>query len=287
MNIVFFKLNNGEDCFGEVELSDENSIRFSPACDDEDEALKKHHYVRKYFKNDEYEHNQLEYILIPLPDIDLEYLYYWNEEFQCFINSQWNVNQQCWIHTETRPGSIPPPTYLPERLENHKCLKEVGYWQSNEPGGWDAYLPHPKYLVELGWKENERTSIVSYLRAGHECRHWCGYSSCRFGCFCTDKYRNMSRLKRSKYTTELQELAVGKRSMGCLDLTDGEWVWPEGLAHYVESHNICLPDKFILTMQKNSWSIPTKIDFQHCSQVGVSSAFWIDWSISYVTAKQR
>lgn len=33
--------------------------------------------------------------------------------------------------------------------------------------------------------------------------------------------------------------------MGSWDLTDGLWVWPEGLAHYVDVHSISLPEEFV------------------------------------------
>ena len=31
---------------------------------------------------------------------------------------------------------------------------------------------------------------------------------------------------------------------GNLDLTDGVYLWPEGLAHYVREHDVRLPDEF-------------------------------------------
>jgi hypothetical protein len=33
--------------------------------------------------------------------------------------------------------------------------------------------------------------------------------------------------------------------MGSSDLTDGTWLWPEGLAHYVRKHDVVLPEEFI------------------------------------------
>lgn len=33
--------------------------------------------------------------------------------------------------------------------------------------------------------------------------------------------------------------------MGHRDLTDGVYVWPEGLAHYVKAHAVRLPDDFL------------------------------------------
>jgi len=40
-------------------------------------------------------------------------------------------------------------------------------------------------------------------------------------------------------------------------LTDGEWVWPEGLSHYVEYHNLILPDEVVQTMRRNNYQIPS------------------------------
>ena len=38
---------------------------------------------------------------------------------------------------------------------------------------------------------------------------------------------------------------------------DGEWVWPRGLVHYVESHSVRLPEEFIETMRTRDWQPPT------------------------------
>ena len=62
-----------------------------------------------------------------------------------------------------------------------------------------------------------------------------GYSFCRFACGTPDE------------------------EMGSIDLYDGVWVWPEGLAHYVECHSVCLPDEFIETMRARTWQIPENI----------------------------
>jgi len=41
------------------------------------------------------------------------------------------------------------------------------------------------------------------------------------------------------------ECSVPDQQMGSRDLTDGTWVWPEGLAHYVEAHEVSLPEAFV------------------------------------------
>jgi hypothetical protein len=44
---------------------------------------------------------------------------------------------------------------------------------------------------------------------------------------------------------------------GCAELTDGtHLVWPEGLAHYVEEHNVRLPDEIIALMDE----VPAPVD---------------------------
>jgi hypothetical protein len=44
--------------------------------------------------------------------------------------------------------------------------------------------------------------------------------------------------------------------MGDCDLCDGEWVWPEGLARYVERHAVRLPEDFVESMRSRSWTVP-------------------------------
>jgi hypothetical protein len=61
-----------------------------------------------------------------------------------------------------------------------------------------------------------------------------GYSFCRFVC------------------------GTPNDQMGSVDFYDGEWQWPQGLAHYVEHHSIRLPDEFIDTMRSRSWQLPSE-----------------------------
>ena len=64
--------------------------------------------------------------------------------------------------------------------------------------------------------------------------------------------------------------------MGVYDLTDGVWVWPQGLHHYVSEHNIRLPEKFIQTMEQNDFQVPDlEIDFNDI--VEMNFTFWINW----------
>jgi hypothetical protein len=133
-------------------------------------------------------------------------------------------------------------------------LRGVGYWRdphAQPPGPelsrslapeelatlQEAYdyacrLPMPQDVVDPGWEAGRRSEIVAYLKAGHGVASYLGYSFCRLDC------------------------GTPEEEMGTKDLSDGTWVWPEGLSHYVEVHAIRLPDEFVETMRENDWCPP-------------------------------
>jgi hypothetical protein len=63
--------------------------------------------------------------------------------------------------------------------------------------------------------------------------------------------------------------------MGGGEFTDGEWLWPEGLAHYVEAHSVRLPDAVVASMERRGWLIPAELGPLDASLVDES--FWIAW----------
>ncbi|MFT5048691.1 MAG: hypothetical protein ACI8QZ_000078 [Chlamydiales bacterium] len=72
--------------------------------------------------------------------------------------------------------------------------------------------------------------------------------------------------------------------MGSRCLTDGEWVWPEGLAHYVEAHHVRLPDEFLGWMRTCDWHVAeaaTTLD-----QGKPNTAFWIDWGRAHARGSE-
>src|SRR5688572_18970941 len=96
-------------------------------------------------------------------------------------------------------------------------LEAIGYWAYHHAPS--AY-PHPQRLVGR-WQPARRAAVVAYLRAGAVFESYRARSWCRFACGAPD------------------------RVMGHRDLFDGTWVWPEGLAHYVEVHAVRLPERFV------------------------------------------
>src|SRR5713101_707910 len=130
-----------------------------------------------------------------------------------------------------RPAQKKLPSY---------ALKLIGYWA---PAHWpwarssldqQAAWPDVRRAVRPEWRVADRERLVAYLRAGHGCRTYLGFSACRFEC--RDKYR----------------------VLGNCDLTDGEWVWPVGLSHYVDRHAVMLPDEFIASASARGWKVPPK-----------------------------
>lgn len=116
-------------------------------------------------------------------------------------------------------------------------LKRIGYWaplprwSMTYPAGQPP-LPDVRRAVRTDWRSNEREQLVAYLRNGHRCNKAYGYSYCRFECRVTYSF------------------------LGSGELTDGEWVWPEGLPHYVERHGVTLPDEFAAAAAVRAWIPP-------------------------------
>jgi hypothetical protein len=91
-------------------------------------------------------------------------------------------------------------------------LTLLGYWSGPESSGW----PDVQRFVDPDWDADERALVWSYLNHGLVARAYLGPS------FCT---------------------ICGAKN-GSLEFTDGRFIWPEGLAHYVREHSVRLPREF-------------------------------------------
>jgi hypothetical protein len=139
-------------------------------------------------------------------------------------------------------------------------LKAVGYWNHDGwrfsqpvPENFVAFttrFPHPPHLVATLGARNAHCRVLRYLRSGHKRMGFWGSSYCRFGCEWVD---------------------------GTSCVTDGTWVWPEGLVHYVEIHNVPLPDEFLRTMRRHLWRVPPWARAL-ASIRRWDSTFWVEWT---------
>jgi hypothetical protein len=90
----------------------------------------------------------------------------------------------------------------------------IGYWRSEHDPSW----PDPAEFVDTDWDPAERDLVASYLKSGTVAVAYRGYAFCRL---------------------------CSKRDNGTLELTDGVYVWPEGLMHYVAEHSVRLPRRVV------------------------------------------
>jgi hypothetical protein len=130
-------------------------------------------------------------------------------------------------------------------------LKLIGYWKEpDSPPEW----PDPRYFVDEDWGKDSRGAIVDYLRSGVVVHEFLGCSTCRFGACVPDEL------------------------MGNRELSDGAWLWPEGLAHYVERHHVKLPDEYLEHMRQGQFQVPQHLDPQLLASAQIDSDFWKQWS---------
>lgn len=128
-------------------------------------------------------------------------------------------------------------------------LRQIGYWRnaSND-------LPDPKKLVDADWRRVDRDRIVSYLKSGVLQSQEYGYSFCRFAC------------------------GIPNRDMGTRNLTDGIWIWPEGLWHYIEAHDVRLPDEVIAVMEENGFRMPETHPRDVIQWASTDMNWWKEWA---------
>lgn len=88
-------------------------------------------------------------------------------------------------------------------------LRLIGYWRDDQ----HPEYPDPHDLVDPSWDQDDRFVVAGYLKSGTYIRHFMGLSPCRF---------------------------CGQHN-GASEYTDGILVWPEGLSHYIEDHDVRLP----------------------------------------------
>lgn len=129
--------------------------------------------------------------------------------------------------------------------------RAIGYWyQPNDLTGLGPRLPEPSFLVLPGWIEpQQKQQLLRYLRSAPLFEVYRGYSWCRFHCSASDC------------------------EMGNREFWDGDWVWPEGLAHYIENHDVKLPDAFVrdaVSRTPPSSRAPPSI-------LEVDFDFWMTW----------
>ena len=110
-----------------------------------------------------------------------------------------------------------------------RALKRVGFWVSEEAPD----LPDPADSIDTAWRKAEGDRILSYVDQAYGLPYaYAGFSWCRLGC-------------------------PGVPSdIGTQDRTDGTFLFPEGLAHYIREHSVRPPAEFIEHVRSNHYVLP-------------------------------
>ncbi len=166
-------------------------------------------------------------------------------------------------------GSAAPPGEEVLRtmiLDHHphdtEGLRALGYWAP------PLDLPQVHHFVDASWDANERDAVFAYLHLGEVVRLSGGYSWCRFNCglvergfepitdedidqLFSDEEEPPGRTSDPSPATPislselLREIRAKPETMGSTCLSDGHFIWPVGLAHYVDKHLVRPPEEFV------------------------------------------
>ena len=128
----------------------------------------------------------------------------------------------------------------------------IGFWR--DPGIGDHRYRHPLAFVDSEWDLSERRLVAQHLRSGKRAADWMGHSWCRFHC------------------------GVDDAQMGASDLSDGLWLWPEGLAHYVLEHAVRLPEEFLQHVRREAQHPGREYQLLEDKQKICDFDFWVSWS---------
>jgi len=134
-----------------------------------------------------------------------------------------------------RPDAPAPFTVLGDEssLRRVGCFKETGFEHDSET---------PSLVGLVGLRRKAHTGDVwRYLRGG--------------------KVHVPSSESVYDALDSAREDAVGTRSLR----TDGTYLWPDSLSHYVIRHMIALPDDFERHMRDNDWILPAVIEVRKSS----------------------
>ena len=97
-------------------------------------------------------------------------------------------------------------------------VRLIGYWRSEDDDRW----PDPRDLIDESWSYEERDLVASYFEEGFVPWVFHGSSDCR----------------------------LCGRANGSAEFTDGIYLWPAGLAHYVRAHSVKLPDEVLVHVRR-------------------------------------
>ena len=182
-----------------------------------------------------------------------------NKKFKKLVRARMEETGETYMQARRALGGDDHKSEKP--WDGGTCYVLIGYWKSIEEPHW----PDPLEMVDPSWDAEERAKVVEYLRGGHGVAHFMGESWCRLGCGTAPDMERVRTVFHGGGVTDAEfgwkerrkarqdavqraeeaNMTGDNVDMGCRELSDGTYVWPEGLAHYVEEHNVRLPQQFV------------------------------------------
>ena len=142
-----------------------------------------------------------------------------------------------------------------------RTVRLIGYWRSNDEPFW----PDPFDFIDDDWDDQERQLVASYLDAAANTPwSYMGMSWCRI-CRSDPAYRRPEDRGEEREVCVnglvLRGFAVGPaESNGAGEFSDGVYVWPEGLSHYVREHSVRLPEMVVRHIRGASRGTPMNVE---------------------------
>jgi len=115
-------------------------------------------------------------------------------------------------------------------------LKSVGFWNNARND-----FPHFPMPVENS-PNYDKEKMITYIKTSGVIAEYRGISSCRFNC--NEKiYDNPEKTGSFNW----------KYKMGSKTFSDGVYQYPQGLEHYIDIHEIELPQDFVNHVQAHNY----------------------------------
>ena len=116
-------------------------------------------------------------------------------------------------------------------------------------------MPDPRDLIDESWSNQERELVASYLEHGFRPWQFGGHSYCR----------------------------LCGRVNGSAEFTDGVYLWPEGLAHYVREHSVKLPDEVLAHIRRRCDEVETlDVDREWSAEYTDEVLLWPEGAATYL-----
>lgn len=130
--------------------------------------------------------------------------------------------------------------------------RAIGFWRG--PQIRDHPFRHPVAFVDTAWDLDERRLVAHYLGSGKRVTSYLGFSWCRFHC------------------------GIDDEEMGDSEFSDGLWLWPGGLPHYVLEHAVRLPEEFLDHVRNEAEHRDREYPFVEDELTTHDFDSWVAWS---------